>query len=100
MAATEHSPPGGLVLGEQACCSTNDDAAGRVLPVAIDLERHVVPHHHRQELVALGRAEQQGAAVHRVIDRRDVDFVDQSEGKSSELLLDAAVPSTPRMSAR
>jgi hypothetical protein len=40
----------------------------------------------REQLVARSRSEQQCAGVDDVVDRHDVDLVDQSVGESSELL--------------
>ena len=72
-----------FVLGKQACGSADHhDAASRVLSVAVDLERHLGPHRDSQELVALGCAEQKGAILDRIVDRGDVDLVDESVGKS------------------
>jgi len=49
--------------------------------MVMDLECHVGPHHDSKELVALGRAEQQGATFDRVVDGCHVDVVDEPVGK-------------------
>jgi len=50
----------------------------------------------RQKLAALGRPEQQGTTLNRVVDGRDVDLVDEAEGKSPELLVMQQLPALLR----
>ena len=70
-----------------------DDTAGGVLGELIDLEGHVVVDGQPEQFAAFGGPQDHPpVGIERVVERHDVDLIEQVEGQSPELLLAQEVP--------
>ena len=84
---------GGFAGIELASPAADDDAAGLVLGVLVDLERDVGVHREPQQLAALGGAEDQAAVlVDRVVDGDEVHLVGEVVGEPAELVAAQELP--------